>query len=191
MQNNAIIDLVNSKAFETEDFELPDHKGTLVQIADLVWRDEIQMQLDAMNLDWAWSDNTYITTIRVLVPDDKLIDKVKNAIWSTQPISEVVRAFKKVNHAEQGLVVGRSGIQYVLTADDSNYIYHARKRGDGFERMGNLLVEGDVVAAIVVKVCDVETGLVNLQCLLDGDDSVWVTSRLYSSTAERGTWHYI
>jgi hypothetical protein len=57
---------------------------------------------------------------------------------------------------------------------------------------------GRHVPAVIVKIWDQTTGLVNLQLFHDGPDdgyadgqSMRVTSRLYSENKEPATWHWI
>jgi hypothetical protein len=54
---------------------------------------------------------------------------------------------------------------------------------------------GESRAAVVVKVWDRETGCVNLQVFLDGendgDSKAWVTSVFYSEEHDPRTWHWI
>lgn len=51
---------------------------------------------------------------------------------------------------------------------------------------GNRAEEGDLYAAMIVRVWNESTVTVNLQVLLDGTDVLWATSR--AEGAEPGTW---
>ena len=58
-------------------------------------------------------------------------------------------------------------------------------------RIGNLVSEGDEVAALIVKVW--LHGCVNLKLQLDGNDELWVTSVLpgaQGEPAKPGEWHW-
>lgn len=63
-------------------------------------------------------------------------------------------------------------------------------------RTGNPAMAGVWVPAVVVAVFDREYGDepgANLQVLLDGTDTLWITSARYAppSAMELGTWHWI
>lgn len=92
--------------------------------------------------------------------------------------------------------VGRI-VQYVLSADDAEQINRRRPDGprgsDGngaIVHVGNHAAEGQVYPAVVVRAFDPSASYVNLQVLLDGNDTYWATSR--SEDAERlpGSWHW-
>jgi hypothetical protein len=81
--------------------------------------------------------------------------------------------------------VGRI-VHYTLSASDAGAINtrrHCVPRQDEprmntglVDRTGNPAAEGDVCAAVIVRAF-VPATTVNLQVLLDGDDSYWATSR--------------
>ena len=71
-------------------------------------------------------------------------------------------------------------VLYKLSQRDAESILLRRSRGEG---VGNVPREGDVVPAIVVRVW--QHGI-NGQAILDGNDSLWLTSRPEGD--EPGTW---
>lgn len=105
MRDNSIFDAIavadkSILAFHTKD--VPAGDGLVfVQIADLMYRDEIKNQLDRLGLRWAWSDNSYITTLAVLVPEDQ-VRLVKTLIRSSQG-SRLPKDDEDGGTAEQGL----------------------------------------------------------------------------------------
>ena len=58
--------------------------------------------------------------------------------------------------------------------------------------VGNEAREGDVCAAVVVRVFHPSSSTVNLQVLLDGNDHYWATSRTEAddSGGAPGRWHW-
>jgi hypothetical protein len=102
-----------------------------------------------------------------------------------------------------GLIEGRI-VHYVLTEQDVKAI-NRRRTGQNISHVdpswpkgaqahiGNDVQACEHVPAIVVRVWDRTgpTGTVNLQCLLDGNDQLWVTSTQYSDGKEPRTWHWI
>ena len=90
-----------------------------------------------------------------------------------------------------GVTIGRVA-HYVLTESDASRINEDRSAGI---RKGNPVRGGEHVVMIMVKVFPNEFGEgvpgVNGQCLLDGNDSLWVTSVKFSPDAESGTWHWV
>jgi len=76
-------------------------------------------------------------------------------------------------------------VLYALTDEDAKEVN--RRRADftksepqntGFQaHIGNVAIAGNQYPAIVVAVWNLRTTSVNLQVLLDGNDSLWVTSR--------------
>ena len=85
--------------------------------------------------------------------------------------------------------VGRS-VRYVLSAADVHRIEH--RRASYHASAGNPVHVGDVVPMTIVRVWLDEFGAgipgVNGQAVLDGFDSLWVTSVREGS--EPGTWHW-
>jgi hypothetical protein len=88
-------------------------------------------------------------------------------------------------------------VHYTLSAEDAENINRRRVVGavhpdwptGAQAHIGNEAHEGDVVPMIVVRVFQIGTpaeGLVNGQAFLDGNDSLWVTSR-HEGTMP-GTW---
>lgn len=87
-------------------------------------------------------------------------------------------------------------IHYALSQQDAEAINRRRKdfhdsRGaaerSGFVgHVGNHADEGDVCPAVVVRVWDESTITLNLQVLLDGNDTYWATSRAEGTGP--GTW---
>lgn len=61
---------------------------------------------------------------------------------------------------------------------ESGYIVHT----------GNDSDPGDVVPLVIVRTWGGPDDLVNGQALLDGNDTLWVTSARYSDQDEAGTW---
>jgi hypothetical protein len=92
-----------------------------------------------------------------------------------------------------GLMIGRI-VHYVLTDVDAYEVN--RSRNDSYMAnstrayVGNLARRGDHLPAIVTWVPNKERGYINAQVLLDGNDSMWVTTRSYSEELEPGTWHW-
>lgn len=77
--------------------------------------------------------------------------------------------------------VGRI-VHYALTEQDVERI-----RAGRFATAANEVAAGDAFAAVVVRVWSLSPEpLCNLQVLLDGPDTLWVTSR--KQGAEPGTW---
>ena len=87
-------------------------------------------------------------------------------------------------------------VHYRLCASDAERIN--RRRKDAYEsdaahsqtgyvaHVGNQAVEGQEVPAVIVRVW--EGGLVNLQALLDGNDTCWVTSRKEGHDVGQWSW---
>lgn len=101
----------------------------------------------------------------------------------------------------KGLTEGRI-VHYVLSALDAGEIN--RRRVHGFitdqwpagaqAHVGNPVSAGEHCPMMVVKVWDFRpegNGCCNGQVILDGSDSLWVTSRLFDQDAMPGTWHWI
>lgn len=90
--------------------------------------------------------------------------------------------------------VGRI-VRYKLTEDDATGINRRRKDADNFGardnhtgyavHVGNEVQAGDVAAMVIVRVWP-DDRLVNGQVLLDGTDTLWVTSKLEGDRA--GEW---
>lgn len=89
-------------------------------------------------------------------------------------------------------------VHYVLDENDVEEITRRRVpnvgHGDNWPagaqaHVGNLVVVGDHIPLIVTVVFGGKDGYVNGQGLLDGSDSLWVTSRQYSPFHDTGTWH--
>lgn len=59
-------------------------------------------------------------------------------------------------------------------------------RRDERPNSGNRVREGDVLPALVVRVWP--SNLINAQVFLDGDDTLWVTSRAEGSTPGSWAW---
>lgn len=92
-------------------------------------------------------------------------------------------------------------VHYTLTASDADQINRRRadtvshtstRTPDGAQvHVGNPVNEGHVYPLIITRVWSVHTGAINGQVLLDGNDSLWVTSRTESKTSgayEPGTY---
>lgn len=63
----------------------------------------------------------------------------------------------------------------------------AARQASGYQvHVGNKVIEGDVVPAIVIRVCG-RMG-VNAQAFLDGNDTLWLTSRAEGTGP--GTWSW-
>lgn len=80
-------------------------------------------------------------------------------------------------------------VHYKLSATDALRINGNWRKGDG---TGNASAEGDVVPLIIVRVWPDEFGTgvagVNGQAILDGNDTLWVTSA--KEGTEPGTWSW-
>ena len=96
--------------------------------------------------------------------------------------------------------VGRT-VHYTLGSGDAEQINRRRRDADAYRRLhpanhtltdaghpgrtgfvahyGNGASEGDVYPAVVVRDWDEASGTVNLQVLLDGNDTYWATSRIH------------
>lgn len=95
------------------------------------------------------------------------------------------------------ITTGRT-VLYVLSKYDVEYINRLRAAGRNHQlaggaqkHVGNVHHEGDVVPLIVVRVWPDEYGSnsgVNGQAILDGNDSLWVTSAREGT--EPGNWHW-
>ena len=87
-------------------------------------------------------------------------------------------------------------VLYVLSETDCETIQRQRERARAaqlvgpHESMGNPVSPGDIVPAVVVRVWNAETGLMNGQALLDGRDSLWLLSRHRDDSKAQGTWHW-
>lgn len=88
-------------------------------------------------------------------------------------------------------------VLYVLSQTDCAAInqQRCRRKVAGLvgehESPGNPVVPGDIVPAIIVRVWNAESGLMNGQALLDGPDSLWIMSRHRDDeTKTQGTWHW-
>lgn len=103
----------------------------------------------------------------------------------------------------QGLTEGRI-THYILTQQDADEINRRRVSGAGHgenwpagaqAHIGNPISTGEHCPMMVVKVWDRQpdggNGCCNGQVLLDGNDSLWVTSRLHDPDGAPGTWHWI
>jgi len=86
--------------------------------------------------------------------------------------------------------VGRI-VHYVLTDQQAEQINRSR---DAIGGRGNYAQAGDELPLVVVRVWPDEGGPgvdgVNGQVLLDGPDTLWVTSALPSSGPVPGCWHW-
>ncbi len=108
----------------------------------------------------------------------------------------------------EGLTVGRM-VHYVLTEDDATQINRRRTDGGSVQsrleagtwpagaqaHIGNTAEAGQHVAAVVVRVWS-DSGMVNLKCLLDGNDDFWASSIPFQAQSPQApvsqrTWHWI
>lgn len=100
-----------------------------------------------------------------------------------------------------GLTEGRI-VHYILTQQDADGINQCRTVENivdqpGWRKglqahVGSLVSAGEHVPMIIVRVLDQESGTVNGQAFLDGNDSLWATSVRYTmSMSESRTWHWI
>lgn len=55
---------------------------------------------------------------------------------------------------------------------------------------GNSVLAGDIVPAVIIRVWNEQSGLMNGQALLDGTDSLWLLSRERDANKTPGTWHW-
>lgn len=91
-------------------------------------------------------------------------------------------------------------VLYALTAVDAEQInrrredaedHQATRAADGAQvHVGNCAFEGDQLAALIVRVCTSnEAPTVNAQVFLDGNDTLWITSRPQADQpGTPGTW---
>lgn len=88
-------------------------------------------------------------------------------------------------------------VHYRLSADDAADINRRRsdfQRGPGYAdrtgytgHVGNEALEGALAPAVIVRAFD-DTDTVNLQVLLDGNDTFWATSRREGNDVGQWTW---
>ena len=94
------------------------------------------------------------------------------------PLQHSTEEFTRGAVRRQAPTLGRI-VLYRLTAEDVAAIGRQRLAG-GQDHVGNSVVAGEAVVGIIVAVWPAEFGPdepgVNLQVLLDGRDSYWVTS---------------
>lgn len=97
----------------------------------------------------------------------------------------------------EGLQVGRI-VHYVLGANDAAEAERRRVVGVGHgegwpagaqAHVGNIPHQGEHMAMVVTSVFGMG-GIVNGQVFLDGNDSLWVTSREFSEGGQDATWHW-
>jgi hypothetical protein len=100
-----------------------------------------------------------------------------------------------------GIVAGRI-VHYVLTNDEAQVINQRRAKmqldspdQDKNLPVGNTVLAGDHMPMIITAVFPNYDGpgktAVNGQVFLDGNDSLWVTSRLFSERDAVGSWHWM
>lgn len=85
--------------------------------------------------------------------------------------------------------VGRI-VHLTLSEAQARQINAARTQAGHATKTGNTAREGDIVPLIIVRVWDTETGNLNGQAILDGNDSYWATSIHHGDNAEPGTWSW-
>lgn len=90
---------------------------------------------------------------------------------------------------EQIPTVGRT-VHLTLSEGMARQINGARTQAGHATHTGNVAREGDLVPLIIVRVWDVETGNLNGQAILDGNDSYWASSVHRGETGEPGTWSW-
>lgn len=74
--------------------------------------------------------------------------------------------------------------------DATDHLAEHRDRADGSQiHVGNEASPGDICAAVIVKVWS--EGCANLKVLLDGNDTLWVTSRMRADSAQPGAWCWV
>ncbi len=97
----------------------------------------------------------------------------------------------------EGVQIGRI-VHYVLTGADCEEINRRRIQGVAGQpspcpgaqaHVGNVAWPGTHVAMVITSVFG-DGGMVNGQCLLDGNDTFWATSRAYGEALEPFTWHW-
>ncbi|MBE7497127.1 MAG: hypothetical protein HS117_19470 [Verrucomicrobiaceae bacterium] len=87
-------------------------------------------------------------------------------------------------------------VLYVLSETDCAAIRYQRERRkaaglmDAHDGLGNPVQPGDIVPAIIVRVWNEESGLMNGQAILDGPDSLWLMSRHRDDSKAPHTWHW-
>lgn len=86
----------------------------------------------------------------------------------------------------EGLKPGRI-VYYVL--GEVNIAEIQQRRSAGLQH-GNPLERGDIVPAMVVRVWS-DDGCCNLKCMLDGDDTYWVTSAQFDESKQPYSWHWM
>jgi hypothetical protein len=94
-----------------------------------------------------------------------------------------------------GIVAGRI-VHYVITQEEAKIINQRRNNLSMSDApTGNTVQAGDHLPMIMTAVFPNEYGPdkpgINGQVFLDGNDSLWVTSRKYSESDAVGTWHWI
>lgn len=97
----------------------------------------------------------------------------------------------------EGVSIGRI-VHYVVGANDAAEASRRRVQGAGHgegwpqgaqAHTGNPVSEGGHLPMIITSVHG-DAGMVNGQVFLDGNDSLWVTSRDYSEEHKAATWHW-
>lgn len=108
----------------------------------------------------------------------------------------------EVNSVPKTPYVG-ARVQYTLSTWDADAINAARVEHNNFlssglarvfrtghlGHVGNVAVEGDIVAADIVRVFSELSPTVNLQLIPDGNHGIWKTSASHGFTP--GKWHWI
>lgn len=80
-------------------------------------------------------------------------------------------------------------VHYVLSERDVQRAYKTRNE-TGSPSEGNAIEVGHTYPMMIVHVPKDDEAEVNGQVFLDGNDSIWVTSRRYSQGGEQATWHW-
>lgn len=89
-----------------------------------------------------------------------------------------------------GVVVGRI-VHYILNDIDVMRI-KARRADESYHDHGNPPLEGEHVPMIITNVIHgLGDGTVNGQCVLDGNDTLWVSSVKFDEKKTHGSWHWI
>ena len=75
-------------------------------------------------------------------------------------------------------------VAYKLTSYDAEAI-NIERRAENTSRFGNSVAAGDIYPLVITRVwSQLPGGAVNGQVLLDGNDSIWVTSRTLMADEE-------
>ena len=97
----------------------------------------------------------------------------------------------------EGLKRGRI-VYFVFDAPCAEAVNRRRLREDDINpwpqaaqrHIGSTVTEGDILPAMVTRVCD-ESGICNLKVMLDGSDTFWATSVVFAEDKRSRSWHWM